>query len=219
MKLNEIYDQYLPNSLDDLGVQTIVDAIKADCKEFIEAYKSTNKFIYRGVVDAYSSTPYAFTSSIRQDRKPIDMPAPFHKLINTAMTRAGIKAHRGNSIFCTTEPHTAAEWGKVYIVFVKDGWSGTVFDFDTRGETYVYHRLKELASKAYEKPNAIEKMTDEIKNLNPRVFSNSTGLQNIIEKNYADIIITGSHYYGVRVNDEGKPFDSISRKILKNILS
>jgi hypothetical protein len=205
MKLFEIHDQFMPKGFGDAEVKTVSNLIKRDCTKFVEAYRRSGKFLYRGVVAAAGMDLSAFSANIRQDRKPVDMPAGLHSFINSAMIKAGITAHRGNSIFCTTDVDTADNWGYLFAIFVKDGWSGTVFD--AVRDDYSYHSLKKAAMKYYTLPEQVglDLMVEKLLDLKPTQFSSAAELHDVINSRHQDVMITGEKYYGVAVNTFGRP--------------
>jgi len=216
MKLYEIAGNTI-QKIDSLSAPELADLIKRECSEFVKAYIKTNgSYLYRGVQDATRDWDYAITRNIRTDRKPVEMPADFHQLINTSMTEMGLQAHRGNSIFCTTNTSTANDWGQPFLIFVADGWAGTVFEEERRDYLYsaLYLAAKDITYRGEDEDQAKRSMMHELKKLKPRSFRTNAGLQAVIKSKYNDILITGTKYYGLAVDEYG---DFLNHKGLEAI--
>lgn len=119
----------------------VIEKIKTECSDIIELYKSRSKFIYRGEQVANKYGPNSiFIASIRDDRKPVEMDEKYHEEINSSMQRLALTAHRGNSIFCTTSTDDARSWGRVCVIFPKNGFKYTWFQ-NHNTEGYVFDDL------------------------------------------------------------------------------
>lgn len=216
MKLYEIVNNSV-QSLDDMPPSEIAEIIKRECSEFVKAYtKTSGSYLYRGVKDAGRGGNYAIVGSVRTDRKPVEMPPAFHELINASMIEMGLKAHRGNSIFCTTSAVTANDWGQPFLVFVADGWVGTIFQEQSHGYVYddLYVAAEDITYRGEDPSQAKASMIHELKKLKPRSFRTSAGLQTVIRSLYKDILITGTKYYGLAVDEYG---DFLNHKGLEAI--
>jgi hypothetical protein len=185
--------------------QQAADLIRTQCSNFVEAYRETGKFIYRGVIEAEkmtSSSQLLIAADIRQDRKPVFLDQKFQKVIDSAMESLGLKARRGNSIFCTTHADTSSDWGQTYILFVKDDWTGTVFE--EVKDSYVYNKimqLKKVTDKSDDIDEKISISARALKLLGPKSFNTSSELAKVINDKYQDILITGSGYIGLKLTD------------------
>ena len=190
----EDFDQYQLHSLPNPGHEEVtkvdsVDRLKliieSNCSEMLAAYRQTKKLLYRGL----GSNEQVVITNIRSDRRPVEMYKPTHELLQTAFTEVGLKANRSNSIFCSCLQRTANEWGwHTYVIFVKDGWSGTVFVGVKRG-----YAFNHLAHGIYDLDSAIEK----VKSLRPFVIEGRDALQNVLRVGYEDVLITGSSYIAI----------------------
>lgn len=92
--------------------------LMADYSEILQIYKHAGGLIYRGVKDIRPE----FTASIRPNRTPGYLSQIRTGLANEAIRRCAGRANRTNSIFCSANSLTAADWGSVYIVLPKNGW-------------------------------------------------------------------------------------------------
>jgi hypothetical protein len=167
----------------------IADIIRDNCSVMLQAYQQTGKVLYRGL----TSTKNVVITGIRPDRRPVQMDYDYHKTLHQLFLDAGLTATRTNSIFCSARISIANIWGStVYAIFVKDGWTGTIFS--KIKDNYAYYAVRDIASR--ENPGQRMK---EFKNLGPTSFNTSVDLAQILNKRYTDILITGSSYIGVSV--------------------
>lgn len=164
-----------------------VDAVKEECDEMIYACHMAKAPIFRGIKDGIQFPQF---KKIRQDRFPIQMSEWKHELINKALSELGHIAHRGNSIFCTSDPKIAEDWGDLCYVIVKDGWSATVFDKKKRG--YAFDNLKNVGGMNDQEKydNIMEALLD----MDPRTIKDPEELAAVIKAGYQDILITGTEY-------------------------
>lgn len=212
MKVYELFDRY---DIHDVTVsrssevksidkiEKLVETLEENCGEMVAAYQKSGIILFRGL----NSNIQAIMTGIRPDRKPVEMNSGFHEVLHDAFLELGLKATRKNSIFCTTNEAIAEEWGSnIYAVFVKDGWSGTVFEKIKKG--YVYNSLSLIekykfnmgavgSRKQYIDKTAKE-VAEELKEFKPKSFSGATGLGQILDAKYDDVLITGDSYMGIR---------------------
>lgn len=209
MKCNEIisedFDQYKPHDLLSptptalsAGVTQVSDMehlaqiIKQNCSTMLAAYLAVGRPIYRGI---RGSSRDVIATQIRPNRKPVQMNPEYHKALAQAFTKLGLKANRTNSIFCTADKRTASDWGDPYLVFLKDGWEGTVFD-GVAYDDYAFYKLQDIA-RGYAADKNLLQMTDRIAELKPRAIKTTADLIGVIERGTKDIIFTGTSYIGV----------------------
>ena len=103
MKISELFEEDAPD---------IIDLIKRDCQQFIEAHP--DGLMFRGM-DNKSMKP--FKGTVRQDRKPVNMSKEKHKRIDDWFEKEfGFKA-RSQSIFVTGEFDDARSYGQPYAIF------------------------------------------------------------------------------------------------------
>ena len=126
------------NEIGSVRPPSITKEIMRNCRQIVQLYISqTDAFFYRGAKRSDSS----YKSVTIDDRKPRDTDRFTHDRMTTAMKETGLKAHRGNSIFVTSNFRHAAEYtergglynvGEVYIIFPINGfqytWSPKVYD-------------------------------------------------------------------------------------------
>lgn len=190
MKLDELLEARRP--LRDVDPAKLAEELEARCSTFVGAYRQTYPLvIYRGVsgptMDAEIGTIGQWIT-IRKNRRPVHMNPEKHKRLDRLFSELGIKATRSNSIFCTTSKTIADDWGKTHIIFVRDGWTGTVFE--TRKKGYAFQALSGAAT-AFEDD---EYAKDAILNMKPKSFSTEAELIEVIKARYEDILITGNSY-------------------------
>lgn len=204
MKINEIiteeFNQFEPQDISNpkkykqmravTEIKQLADIIETNCSQMLSAYQKTRVVLLRGIRYAYEDTVIA---NIRPDRKPMEMAPESHEKLHDAYLAAGLTATRTNSIFCTTNIDFARSWGEVYIIFVKNGWSGTVFK--KYPKDYSYYKVSAIAN---DDEISVKPMARKIKELGPVVVT-PQNLPIILNKKYEDILITGSSYIGIRV--------------------
>ena len=122
MRIYEI-DAGSKNDVD--GMQEVLYLITANCTQSLHAMTKANNFLYRG---SKSAPAEIFHGASRQDRTPLTSTKEFHNNINSALTLAGFKANRSNSIFCTGSMMDAVSYGgskNIYLIFPIDGFNFT----------------------------------------------------------------------------------------------
>ena len=106
-----------PNS----GAQKMFDILDRECSDFLQAFKETEKFLFRGLRETVS----VFEGRSRLDRKPKDSRSAISQRFDQALKNAGFQALRSNSIFTTSNRWDAEGYGNtLYLIFPKNG-----FDF------------------------------------------------------------------------------------------
>ena len=202
--------------------RTVAEAIISECSVMLKAYRETGKFIYRGI---RGKSQRFVHEKIRKDRIAVQMSSTNNLFLHELYLECGFEATRRNSIFCSVHPGFAGDWGEPYVIFVKDGWTGTILE--QHRDDYSFYDVQTIATGAMAqyfngrqrpdisdtdealmkqivanmkrvKPEAWETAVRQFKRLDPVSFSSSSDLVNVIDKKYVDIIITGSDYYAVR---------------------
>jgi hypothetical protein len=201
MKINEIIienDQYAIRSLASTdqynSKDKILSLLKNECSDMITACQNSNTLIYRGI--GGGSKHLAIINNIRPDRQPVEMDTESHYLLHDAFLELGLIATRTNSIFCTTDRLIASDWGKPYVIFIKDGWCGTVFKAIPWG--YAYNVLSDLGNEAQQGDleEQVPYLEQEIKKLNP-IKVTTSNIVAVLNTNYDDMIFTGQSYIGL----------------------
>ena len=210
MKIKELLEnnQYDIHDLSDIRngsglsiegtIGGIAKYIKQNCSEMLQAYEYAGCYLYRGM----SSTANRVATKIRPDRKPVEMPKLAHEMLHTAFIKLGLKATRTNSIFCTTKISVATTWGSPYLIFVKDGWHGTVFENIKNHYAFVKLRNFYYAKEA----QSVDELVELIKNEKPYGFSTAEDLQEILAQQYQDVLLTGDSYIGLNLNNQNAAF-------------
>lgn len=194
MKVIELFEEKIGN-FDSVDV---AKTLKIKCGDMLDAYRMAGSFIYRGIT-GYNDR--FIEKTIRQDRKPVEMPPQSHELLHKVMIEMGLKATRKNSIFCSTSPQIARTWGLQFIIFVEDGWSATYFEKKLKDYSfYELHSLASIYDDADENAESMENLKSEIsRTLKPKTANTPAELNNVIERGIEDILITGNKYYGLRL--------------------
>lgn len=213
MKIYELFeDAYLAHEASTSDPNEIANILKKQCSTFVSAYRTAHKPIFRGIRELKGKSVHFAQADIRPDRRPIFMPEKQHTLINDAMMELGLKAHRGNSIFCTTSRITAEDWGDIYTIFPVDGWTGTVFQkvkfgyvFDEIHDKSDSILLKHKVNVSFDYQKAVSEMAEVLSDLKPYSFSSQKDLVTVINESYDDILITGKKYYALSMQLNGDP--------------
>lgn len=206
------------DSADD--VEKTIAIIKANCGKMLAAYQQSGRVLYRGVSKAKDDI---IITGIRPDRKPVQMSRQKHEAINNWMTSLGLKVTRGNCIFTSPDDDIASDWGNVYVIFVKDGWTAQVYD-GLKGSDYSFAHMrsvgeslllidslkKELKSKDTGElrrgwiPDFIKRQSENIektlRSIKPREFSDTTSLAKALKMRYGEMLIVGDSFIGVKKN-------------------
>jgi hypothetical protein len=122
------------------GIDKIVNAIAKDCSQILPYYRKSMTVLLRGVT---STTVDAYKGRSWINREPTHSNKIYQELYDRVLAKNGFKALRSNSIFTTGHFEHAAEYGKVYIIFPKNG--------------FAYHWNKEMKDLVIEDPTFIFK--------------------------------------------------------------
>lgn len=192
-------------------LQKLEKELETKYSDFYELYNRDLK-IFRGVKEISNDRSILCTyGEIRPDRKPLHMEEDFHNLINHVMAnRLNLKATRGNSLFCSSYRETASEWGIPCILFVENGYQGTVFE-GVRDD-YVFNKLRNLTYDDYDdftdtreddeddedNVSMEDKVYKTLKNLSPFAIKDKFDLATVMRKHFYDILITGKSYICIK---------------------
>lgn len=214
MKIKEIiteddeFNQYEPHNpfaprgpLTPAEVKTVnnykqlADIIETNCGQMLSVYRKTNKILWCRIHNVNES---AVIMNIRPDRLPVEMPLKAHYRLKKVFDYLGLKANRSNSIFCTTNMQTAGDWGKPFVIFVRDGWVGTVWQ--SLPDEYFFDEVYNSATDP-RFANDIPGLAERIKELQPLVVT-PENLDGVLYEDFKDILITGTSYIGLRYGTE-----------------
>lgn len=95
--------------------------IEKECSQFLVEMKKAKKLLYRGTNNAAD----VFYGKPHIKRRPTDTSPLIQLKVDKLLTAAGFKALRSNSIFASSSYGQAEEYGDVYIIFPKNGYSFT----------------------------------------------------------------------------------------------
>ena len=185
--------------------EDIASAIKAHAGDMLQAYElAGGKVLYRGMGSGsrYNivAEPIAQLATIRSDRMAVEMASWRHEVLDKAFKQLGYDATRKNGIFCTSMLDVARDWGSnTFVIFLKDGWSGTVFDA-AKG-TYAFNELSQFGCKGCPEADNMAAAIKIIKELEPRRIATPEDLAGIITEKYKDIILTGHSYIALETEE------------------
>jgi hypothetical protein len=116
MKICEITQS---GSFTDLGqdFRAVADMIERDCTQYLASARKAGGWLRRG---EGGTRPYMFLASSRQHRNPLHSHKQAAEYWDLCLKKLGFTALRSNSIFATSNPEHAAEFGRVYVVFPLD---------------------------------------------------------------------------------------------------
>lgn len=111
-------------NVDNIDEQLLKAAsiIKRDCSIALKSMQVTNAFVFRGIKGAQ---PNIFVGKPRDDRRSKDTNNDIQTGFDEMLSESGFKALRSNSIFCSGNYSQADNYGKVYLIFPKDGFNFT----------------------------------------------------------------------------------------------
>lgn len=112
--------------------------IEANCGEYLKAVRETGKVLYRG---QHESKSPIFVGYPREDRRPKDSDGEAQKLYDKYLTIMGFKALRSNSIFTSSSEKQAGDYGEIYAIFPKDGFS---FTWSTKESDLVLNKVSQV---------------------------------------------------------------------------
>ena len=207
-------DKYHVNPVSVSDLEAIAEKIQNESSIMVEAFSNCDRALLRGIQEHKDKTaPLVGHAHIRQDRRPIFMDMEYHKILNNAFSDLNLPT-RGNSLFATTSKESADDWGKTSIVFIKNGWTGLIFE-ELGPDEYAFDFLWEKVHDLRNGPKSDSEMHEELKlfiaSLKPNKFNSTDGLEKVLKEGYRDILIQGTEYYSLSL-------DTVYRKTTKLIL-
>lgn len=133
--------------------------IEKNCGEFLTAARAANKLLFRGQSD--SEHP-VFVGYPRENRRPKDSSAEAQQLFDQYLSALGFKALRSNSIFTSSDDIQAGNYGTVYAIFPKDGFS---FTWSTKETDLVMHSISYVDPKAISPSDVYEDLGEWVEKL------------------------------------------------------
>jgi hypothetical protein len=112
--------------------------IEKNCSEYLSSVQQTHKFLFRGQDDALQPI---FVAYPRPDRKPRNSDPEAQKLMDGYLKALGFKALRSNSIFTSTDYRQATEYGDVFAIFPKNGFS---FTWSTEHDDFIMNDASDI---------------------------------------------------------------------------
>lgn len=125
---------------DSTTAEKYIALLERDCSDALRAMVAAQGFLYRGLRDKRTPTgnvpsPSAFRGAPHAARKAKDTYPALQVDVDNLLKASGFKALRSNSIFVTSDPDQASEYGQLYLVFPVNGfdmlWSPKYEDFYT----------------------------------------------------------------------------------------
>jgi hypothetical protein len=132
MRIREIIAMRRHSKIFEQSEGEWLDAIERDCKQYLAAVKIAGKWLLRG--QNPGKIAYMATTSYRN---PKTSKKEFSDLFDQALTRLGFSALRSSSIFATSDPIRAKNYGTVYIIFPIDGKHQ--FTYTNQHDLDLYH--------------------------------------------------------------------------------
>ena len=103
---------------DKPGFQHLAQLLKTQCGDYLDIFNhESGRVLYRGTDPGL---PQAFSGRSRDDRKPKDSNPTAQLMVDDALTKLGIAARRGNSLFTTSDQNMAGDFGVIYIIIPKN---------------------------------------------------------------------------------------------------
>ena len=201
MKLQNLFEE--ENSLN----KEIVKKIYEDCKPFFDAIDNDvdNRILYRGLDESSLSyfkkiASYTYLGEVRKDRKPLNTPEQFHKLIDNWMEKKLGYKFRSGAMFCAGEYYTALKYGAGYCVLpigeFKYAWSPFIEDLYNDSDELSNFDSKKARAKS-EHGSLESSMIDTLENANYK----TTELKRALEDYPAhEIMIACDKYYAIKRN-------------------
>ena len=161
----------------------LIKLLERDCGKYLKIFRNAKEILYRGT----SGKP-AFKGKAFNDRRPKDTSRDLHGIFIEMYKKMGITAHRGNSIFCTSDYGTAGTYGILYIIIPINNASfsyttyadlNTFSDNTTDAQDYIYDMalVKAYSKKAEKIQNAVIKNDDRDGVWNSKWFKFDTDLE------------------------------------------
>lgn len=178
----------------------MVNRIKHDCSQIIQAYKASNACLYRGT----NQQGTIFVRTPRVNRKPLDTPNSIHLLIDSELQQRGFKALRSNSLFCTSDSSEASSYGHVYAIFPKNGFDFTCWEnstdlFKSINDTLTDNGYEDFAIKA-DRKNVSRRSLNYLKKHIAELVDKANPINDDIIKAINtghEIMIANAEYYGI----------------------
>jgi hypothetical protein len=150
IECSEAYNIYSTKSFADAGA-VLMRGVKV--KDGI-VNKAFNLFKPKSDLDIYMGKP-------REDRKPMSLQSGVQKAIDIVFQQKGFTALRSNSIFCTSKYAQARLYGRVYVIYPKNGfsftWSPAVSDLYSS----IAFKIRERSLEFKSKPKVLEQFISE----------------------------------------------------------
>jgi len=104
--------------------EKVYELLRMSCEPWYQATKGFDDLAFRGL--SYGGLKNCvFMQSVRADRKPKDTGDQLQDVFNAMLKAAGAQANRSNSIFVSSDPNFAGEFGTAYVAFPAGQFSYT----------------------------------------------------------------------------------------------
>lgn len=166
-------------------------------------FAEKNQYFYRGMAGPFAR-PALFTS-VRKNRLPVEMELERHYALVDVFKEAKLKVNRSNSIFVSTLEKIASSWGKVYVVFPKEPWTGLYF-FD-QVDDYSFYKMRSIGKKWLD--DRKDEALSDLKSLGPTEFNqgDSATINKIFNRQQYEVLIDCEDY--LALDPESDLFDEV----------
>lgn len=118
----------------DRNQDMIADYIGQHCSDILSLYQNTgSRVFYRGLswphlirsAPGLSYKTFAFVGQSREDRRTKDSNTSQTQVFDAALATNGFKALRSNSLFVSSSPSVANDYGSIWVIFPFNGFDFT----------------------------------------------------------------------------------------------
>lgn len=217
MKWNEIMETPYRTYGELEHADNIVEKIKTECSQALEAFKASKDYLWRGFKRVPSPKVVGNFPTHRQTR---DTEPYVDELFNDHLVKLGFMATRRNSLMCSTNRFQAETYGKLRVVFPTDN---SYFTYSEKTDDFwiddarIMATLATLATKdkvsnddiellrKNDEVTALKQMDQEKVNLifehiiNRFEMKESKDINEAL-KSQGEVMVTNSHYYALRTD-------------------
>lgn len=195
MHLRE-FDEYTPIP----NINFWIDDIRTNCSDSLSVMQKYKHLLFRGL---HINTPKVIWGDTPKDRRPRNTPWHVQTMLDNLLRKAGFKALRSNSIFCSGSEYMAQDYGDMFMVFPFNGfnftWSPNVADLF---EDFNDQDLRKIKTMIQKNGDAAQWF---VKNFN---FLNNENFPGALASNH-EILIQGK-YVAIEYNpDDSGPSGTI----------
>lgn len=143
MKICEIIQEDEDDEVLQEQAEDFINMIHRQCKPYITKNPRHDEFqLLRGYNGLDFEEDKFAVLKTRMNRKPLNTPEKLHNTMIQAFIKAGFKAHRGNSLFCSGSMRLIRQYGEPCVIYpIGDfnfSWSRSVVDFYNQWSNILY---------------------------------------------------------------------------------